>query len=107
MRSEVDQGRQGSNTVHVSRKSIVVSGVDVSIELTLHLVDSRIVLRLGARPLVAFASDGEAIPQRLRLFGALTKMQGKGSPLEEIVLAAPWAFNVARAGGRHCRQKMN
>ena len=72
MRSEVDQGRHGSNTVHVSRKSIVVRGVYVSIELTLHLVDRRIVLRLGARPLVAFASNREAIPQRLRLFGART-----------------------------------
>ena len=46
MRSKVDQERQGSNTVHVSRKSIVVRGVYVSIELTLHLVDRRIVLRL-------------------------------------------------------------
>ena len=106
MRSEVNQGRQGSNTVH-TRKFIVVHGVYVSIELMLHLVDRRIVLRLGARPLVAFASDGEAIPQRLRLFDALTEMRREGSPLEEIVLAAPWAFNVARAGGRHCRQKMN
>ena len=75
MRSEVNQGRQGSNTVHVFRKSIVMRGVYVSIELTLHLVDRRIVLHLGARPLVAFAADGEAIPQRLRLFGALTKMR--------------------------------
>ena len=106
MRSEVDQGRQGSNTVQVSRKSIVVCGVYVSIELTLHLVDRRIVLRLGMRPLVAFASNGEAIPQRLRLFGALTEMRRQGSPREEIVLVAPWAFDVARAGGRHCRRKM-
>ena len=107
MSSEVDQGRQGSNTVHVSRKSIVVRGVYVSIELTLHLVDRRIVLRLGARPLVAFASDGEAIPQRLRLFGARTEMRRQGSPLEEIVLVAPWALDIARAGSRHCLQKMD
>ena len=33
-------------------------------------------------------------------------MGREGSPLEEIVFFAPWAFNVARAGGRHCRQKM-
>ena len=107
MRSEVNQGRQGSNTVHVARKSIVVHGVYVSIELTLHLVDRRIVLRLRTRPLVAFASDREAVPQQLRLIGALTEMPRQGSSWEEIVLAAPWAFDVERAGGRHCRQKMD
>ena len=62
--------------------------MDVSIELTLHLENRRIVLRLGARPLVAFAADGEAIPQRLRLFGALTEMRREGSPLEEMGPAA-------------------
>ena len=103
MRCEVGQVRHGFDAVHVSGKFIVVRGMDVSIEMTLHLENHRIVLRLGARPLVAFAADGEAIPQRLRLFGALTEMHREGSPREEIVIAAPWAFNVAQASGRHCR----
>ena len=97
IRGEVGQGRHGSDAVHVAGKSIVVRGMDVSIELTLHLENRRIVLRLGARPLVAFAADGEAIPQRLRLFGALTEMRREGSPREEIVLAAPRAFNALSA----------
>ena len=33
-------------------------------------------------------------------------MRRERSPREEIVLAAPWAFDIAQAGGRHCRQKM-
>ena len=44
MRGEVSQGRHGSDAVHVSGKSIVVRGVDVSIELTLHL-ENRCIVR--------------------------------------------------------------